>query len=74
MLKVAQILESGQVKCYNLAALGPQIPSNSLRVNLKAVYYKASPFCNDPAGRYLGRGGPTNPPQKEQCGKTVHTV
>ena len=30
--------------------------------------------CDDPAGRHLGRGGPTNPPQKEQCGKTVHTV
>jgi len=24
--------------------------------------------CDDPAGRRLGRGGPTNPPRKEQCG------
>jgi len=23
--------------------------------------------CDDPAGRHLGRGGPANPPQKEQC-------
>jgi len=30
--------------------------------------------CDDPAGRHLGRGGPTDPPQKEQCGKTVRTV
>jgi len=30
--------------------------------------------CDDPAGRHLSRGGPTNPPQKEQCGKTVRTV
>jgi len=30
--------------------------------------------CDGPAGRHLGRGGPTNPPQKEQCGKTVRTV
>jgi len=31
-------------------------------------------FCDDPAGRHLGRGGPTNPPQKEQCRKVVRTV
>jgi len=31
-------------------------------------------ICNDPAGYRLGRGGPMNPPQKEQCGKTVYTV
>ena len=30
--------------------------------------------CDDPAGRHLGRGGPTNPPQKEQCRKAVRTV
>jgi len=34
----------------------------------------ARPQCDDPVGRHLGRGGPMNPPQKEQCGKTVHTV
>jgi len=32
------------------------------------------PACDDPASRHLGRGGPTNPPQKEQCRKTVYTV
>jgi len=30
--------------------------------------------CDDPTGRHLGRGGPTNPPQKEQCRKAVRTV
>jgi len=30
--------------------------------------------CDDPAGRHLGRGGPANPPQKEQCRKAVRTV
>jgi len=30
--------------------------------------------CDDPAGRHLGRGGPTNPPQEEQCKETVRTV
>ena len=30
--------------------------------------------CDDPAGRHLGRSGPTNPPHKEQCRKTVRTV
>jgi len=30
--------------------------------------------CDDLTGRHLGRGGLTNPPQKEQCGKTVHTA
>ena len=30
--------------------------------------------CDDPAGRHLGRSGPTDPPQKEQCRKTVRTV
>jgi len=28
---------------------------------------------DDPAGRHLGRGGLTNPPQKEQCRKAVRT-
>jgi len=28
----------------------------------------------DPAGRHLGRGGPTDSPQKEQCRETVRTV
>ena len=31
-------------------------------------------LCDDPAGRHLGRSGPTNPPHKEQCRKTVRTV
>ena len=31
-------------------------------------------LCDDPAGRHLGRSGPTDPPQKEQCRKTVRTV
>ena len=30
--------------------------------------------CDDPAGRHLGRSGPTNPPQREQCGRTEGTV
>ena len=30
--------------------------------------------CDDPAGRHLGRGGPTDPPQKGQCRETVRTV
>jgi len=30
--------------------------------------------CDDPAGRHLGRDGPTDSPQKEQCGRAVHTV
>jgi len=29
---------------------------------------------NDPAGRYLGRGGPTDSPQKEQYRRAVRTV
>ena len=31
-------------------------------------------YCDNPAGRHLGQGGPTNPPQKEQCRKAVRTV
>ena len=31
-------------------------------------------MCDDPAGCHLGWSGPTNPPQKEQCSKAVHTV
>jgi len=38
------------------------------------LIFNYSYICDDPAGRHLGRGGPTNPPQKERCGKTVHTV
>jgi len=35
---------------------------------------KEGESCDNPAGRHLSRGGLTNPPQKEQCRKTVHTV
>jgi len=35
---------------------------------------KLAYICDDPAGRHLGRSGPTDPPQKEQCRKTVRTV
>ena len=38
------------------------------KVKIKAITY------DDPVGRHLGRGGLTNPPQKEQCRKTVRTV
>jgi len=34
-------------------------------VNLQYIFIIK---CDDPAGRHLGRGGPTNPPRKEQCG------
>jgi len=47
--------------------------SGSVTSLLKEVNNKGD-RCDDPTGRHLGRGGPTNPPQKEQCGKTVHTV
>jgi len=32
------------------------------------------PFCDDLAGRHLGRHGPMDSPQKEQCKRTVYTV
>ena len=41
---------------------------------LKLAEYSLCLNCDDPAGRHLGRSGPTNPPQKEQCRRTVYTV
>jgi len=39
------------------------------------VYYPITLLdCDDPAGRHLGRRGPTDPPQKEQCRRKAHTV
>jgi len=55
-----------------VGALGLYTPGP---IRLDGVYCPSALFlCDDPAGRHLGRSGPTNPPHKEQCRETVRTV
>ena len=58
-----------QIKVFHILLLKPTLKGVPLEKKIEIDTDKDEYNCDDPAGRHLGQGGPTNPPQKEQCKK-----